>query len=140
MYGAMKLYDKAHTITVPGPGQYNVDDIGRQYHQASTKFGHENRFNGSPLKKGGVPGPGQYTFDNLERIKQATPNVKFGSSSRSPSNGRPTTPGPGSYNHKGVIGKDGPSKSMGLKPSVEVLEKEAARVPGPGAYTPNIDA
>ena len=29
---------------------------------------------------------------------------------------------------------------MGLKPSVEVLEKEAARVPGPGAYTPNIDA
>jgi hypothetical protein len=29
MYGAMKLYDKAHTITVPGPGQYNVDDIGR---------------------------------------------------------------------------------------------------------------
>ena len=97
MYGAMKLYDKAHTITVPGPGQYNVDDIGKFFHIQSTKFGKDDRFN-TP-SKGGVPGPGQYNFDNLERIKLATPNVKFGSSSRSPSNGRPTTPGPGAYNH-----------------------------------------
>lgn len=31
MYGGLKLYDKAHTITVPGPGQYNVDDIGKYF-------------------------------------------------------------------------------------------------------------
>jgi len=28
---------------------------------------------------------------------------------------------------------------MGLKPSVEILAKEAQRVPGPGAYTPSIE-
>ncbi len=104
MYGGLKLYDKAHTITVPGPGSYNVDDIGKFINIQSTKFGHEDRFNGYPMKKNGVPGPGQYTFDNLEKVKMSTPNVKFGSSSRSPSNGRPTTPGPGAYNHRGVIG------------------------------------
>jgi hypothetical protein len=38
-----------------------------------------------------------------------------------------------------VIGNDGPSKTMGMKPSVEILEKEAQRVPGPGAYSPSID-
>lgn len=53
MYGGLKLYDKAHTITVPGPGSYNVDDIGKFYNNPSTKFGHEDRFNGSPMKKNG---------------------------------------------------------------------------------------
>ena len=28
---------------------------------------------------------------------------------------------------------------MGLKPSPEILEKEAQRVPGPGAYSPNVN-
>jgi len=44
------------------------------------------------------------------------------------------SPGPGAYNHKEVVGKDGPSKTMSSR------RPESARSflnsPGPGQYTP----
>jgi len=55
MFGGLKLYDLAHTATVPGPGQYNLENPGKFYDTPSTKFGHDRRF--SRLDKR-VPGPG----------------------------------------------------------------------------------
>lgn len=55
MFGGLKLYDLAHTATIPGPGQYNVDNPGKYYETPSTKFAHDRRF--SKLDKT-VPGPG----------------------------------------------------------------------------------
>jgi hypothetical protein len=55
MFGGLKLYDLAHTATIPGPGQYNVENLGKFYDTPSTKFAHERRF--SRLDKL-VPGPG----------------------------------------------------------------------------------
>lgn len=42
------------------------------------------------------------------------------------------SPGPGAYDKKGVIGSEGPSLSMGMKPTLEQLEMERRRTPGPG--------
>jgi hypothetical protein len=36
------------------------------------------------------------------------------------------------------VGVEGLSKSMGLKPSVEILAKERSMSPGPGQYSPNL--
>lgn len=57
-------------------------------------------------------------------MKQATPNVKFGSSFRVNSNEKNGAPGPGTYDAKNIIGADGPSKSISFKPSIEIMEKE----------------
>jgi hypothetical protein len=52
MFGGLKLYDLG---TVPGPGQYNTENVGKFYDTPSTKFAHERRF--SRLDRH-VPGPG----------------------------------------------------------------------------------
>ncbi len=78
-----------------------METPGKYFDTPSTKFAHDRRF--SRLDKN-VPGPGQYTFEQLDRIKQSAPAIGFGSSSRSPSNKRVATPGPGQYDSKGVIG------------------------------------
>lgn len=45
-------------------------------------------------------------------------------------------PGPGDYNHKNIVGKDGPGYSMkGRRPDVRVLPGKEGN--GPGAYNPN---
>jgi hypothetical protein len=41
-------------------------------------------------------------------------------------------PGPGAYDHSGVIGKDGPSKSIANKLNDTIEWKENNSKPGPG--------
>jgi hypothetical protein len=94
-----------------------VNTIKEGKYVRSTKFGSEDRFHSS-TEKLKVPGPGQYNFEDLNTVKEATPNVKFGTSSRGElSKERARTPGPGAYERKDIVGNDGPSKSMGLKPT-----------------------
>lgn len=87
----------------PGPGQYLGPSKNEYYDNPSTKFGHEDRF--ATAKEKGPPGPGTYNFNDLNAVKPATPNVRFGRDSReySPDSKR-DTPGPGAYNKKGIIG------------------------------------
>lgn len=66
-----------NTISVPGPGSYDVEDPVKFNTAPAPKFGHEDRFLKPPLA-GQPPGPGQYNFDNLDKIKQSSPNFAFG--------------------------------------------------------------
>jgi hypothetical protein len=47
-----------------------------------------------------------------------------------------SVPGPGQYELKSVIGREGQKKSFGLKYKWDVNEKESTLKPGPGAYEP----
>lgn len=110
----------------PGPGQYEPGPLNHFYETPSTKFGNENRFSGSKKEK--IPGPGTYTFENLDAVREHAPKYVFGSSQRGDSRDkeRTQTPGPGAYKHPKFMGYEGQSKTMGLKPSYESLQKERA--------------
>lgn len=45
-----------------------------------------------------------------------------------------TSPAPGSYNHRSIIGTEGPSKTLSPKLFDKFAEKQARTQPGPGAY------
>ena len=60
-----------------------------------------------------------------------TPHFSFGKELRG-DRGRPMTPGPGQYQHKVIIGKDGPKITMSARPMTS--KSEANLVPGPGQY------
>ena len=46
-------------------------------------------------------------------------------------------PGPGTYAAKEIIGRDGPSKTMGSKEHYSPERKEGKLKPGPGNYNPS---
>ena len=45
-------------------------------------------------------------------------------------------PGPGAYDMLGIIGKDGPMKSLAGRFKIDLTAKELATKPGPGQYSP----
>lgn len=45
-------------------------------------------------------------------------------------------PGPGAYEMYGIIGKDGPRKSLAGRFKIDLTAKELATKPGPGQYSP----
>ena len=61
-------------------------------------------------------------------MRENAPKFVFGSSQRGDSKDkeRIMTPGPGAYKHPRFMGNDGPSKTMGMKPSIESMQKERA--------------
>ena len=89
----------------------------------------------SPLIAGGrdtkfKPGPGRYNQDSDTKMK--APKFSFGYEQR-PELGRKkhqTSPAPGAYQEKTVMGTDGPRLSM----SPKYKETKDKRVPGPGQY------
>ena len=85
-----------------------------------------------------MPGPGQYT-SKIDPLIKSSPKFGFGTGNRDDSTEKlkKYVPGPGTYDSGNIIGKDGPSKSMGIKPSTSPIEKEHHFKPGPGAYEPN---
>lgn len=68
------------------------------------------------------PGPGEYV-GNFENVTRQAPKFGFGTSGRQDSAEklRAYIPGPGQYELKNVMGRDGPAKSMGSKPSIDSL-------------------
>ena len=79
------------------------------------------------------PGPGNY--NSAADLKKKAPSYGFGSMTR-PDIARKqnTSPAPGTYNHRSIIGAEGPSKTLSPKLTDKYAEKQARTQPGPGAY------
>ena len=58
--------------------------------------------------------------------------------SESAFNMRPLVPGPGSYEIKGVIGTEGPRRTLAGRFTIDLQAKELNYKPGPGAYNPQV--
>jgi len=82
------------------------------------------------------PGPGAFNQDK-QSILNSAPKFGFGSGTREEIASKLKVPGPGSYGAKNMIGRDGPSTSMGAITSYTPHIKEQAAKPGPGAYSPD---
>ena len=125
-----KYKDKPNDKT-PGPGKYDLRK-DKDLLVPSSIFGHEKRLDkGNKINS---PGPGKYDGDiNTTNVKH--PNYSFGKEKRITDKIN-DNPGPGSYEHKEYVGKEGKKLSMGLK----VKSKSMANMPGPGQYnTGNYD-
>lgn len=84
-----------------------------------------------------MPGPGNYSPDS-RAMKSAAPSYGFGKDSRRNGDaGKVKIPGPGSYSIPGVIGNDGPSKTLGGGHGYSPELKENSGKPGPGHYDGN---
>jgi len=136
MHARTDLVDQNKKKNIPGPGSYNLQDA-RNPNQA-----HAARFSigtGSRIAIGGgkealsKPGPGNY--ESNTNTKKNAPKYGFGSMTR-PNivRGNSTSPAPGSYNHRTLIGADGPSKTLSPKLTDKYAEKQARQQPGPGQY------
>ncbi|CDW84498.1 UNKNOWN [Stylonychia lemnae] len=133
-----KTLDQKLKDGIPGPGEYqNANDTNKSI--PSMKFGTSSRLSLEINKN--IPGPGDYV-GNFENISRAAPKFGFGSGQRDDSLGKlkKFIPGPGQYEPPEIIGKEGQSKSMGIKPTIDLQEKELKSKPGPGQYDPNPDA
>lgn len=82
-----------------------------------------------------APGPGSHSPD-YRKLQVRDPSFGFGSGNRGDSSTSKLKriPGPGSYALPNLIGKDGPSKTMGGVNRYSPELKEQLRKPGPGAY------
>lgn len=82
-----------------------------------------------------LPGPGGHSPD-YRALKTAAPAFGFGSENRKDGAVEKLkyTPGPGTYSIPGVVGKDGPSKTLHSTLNYSPEQKEHAKKPGPGAY------
>jgi hypothetical protein len=81
------------------------------------------------------PGPGGHSPD-YRALKTAAPSFGFGSETRGDASAKQLKqmPGPGTYAVPGVIGNDGPSKTLHASLTYSPEAKEHAKKPGPGAY------
>jgi len=52
---------------------------------------------------------------------------------------KPMVPGPGTYEIKGVVGQEGPKRSLAGRFNIDLVAKELNYKPGPGQYTPQIN-
>jgi len=125
-----KPYPKNREVT-PGPGNYNLRN-DKQLLVPSYKFGHEEK---KGLEYGNsryVPGPGNYEY-NADVLYEKHPKFSFGKEVRGNSVGN-KNPGPGQYEHKGYIGKEGPRITMSAKFDGNLAHGDKRYVPGPGQY------
>ena len=122
---------------VPGPGNYDVRQQVVFPKAAGVKFGNASRLYIEDLEKksAAAPGPGAYTQQAL-LFKEKGPNYRFSSASRSVMDKR-GVPGPGSYQLKGLMGKDGPVHSIYQTIDASPQLKLEKNSPGPGSYSPN---
>ena len=101
------------------------------------KFGTGSRIDLGGTKEDKMkPGPGAFE-QNKEPTLHTAPKFGFGSSTRDEKKSKLNVPGPGTYAAKQVIGKEGPSQSMGAVTHYQPHVKEQAAKPGPGAYSPD---
>ena len=85
-----------------------------------------------------VPGPGNYDpFTDSLISRNASPKFGFGTSVRSAtsehtSRNKTTVPGPGEYEFKQIIGRDGPRNTIAARFLLDMQAKECSVKPGPG--------
>jgi len=80
-----------------------------------------------------IPGPASYNSHHHDNsVLKAAPAFGIGTSSRDNSaEKKKVVPGPGTYEAKAVVGKDGPARSFGLK-TQSAFQSNSRNVPGPG--------
>ena len=113
----------------PGPGNYNVR-TEKDMVMPSYLFGKEKRENETVKNKLYVPGPGTYS-QNKESVLIRNPKYTFGSKLKG-KNYHTLAPGPGAYDFKPLIGKEGTKITIGLKLNKTIDQEK--NTPGPGAY------
>ena len=102
----------ASGLLVPGPGTYDAKAEAVIESVKSLKFGTGQRSSMALAGARNLPGPGGHSPD-YRALKTAAPAFGFGSDNRKDAAARlKNTPGPGTYAIPGVIGKDGPSKTL----------------------------
>ena len=115
---------------IPGPGNY---DIRRKKDllKPSYIFGKEKRIFLKFLSFGKIPGPENYDY-NEDGIRIHFPRFSFGKEKRkSITNKYNDNPGPGSYNHKEYLGKEG--LRISLSPRCEIKNNKLNKL-GQGQY------
>jgi len=97
---------------LPGPGKYDITQNDVLRRAAGSKFGSDSKLYLQDIEKTQVtlPGPASYTPTDVY-LKHNGPKFRFGSAARLFEESR-KVPGPGSYELKGIMGKDGPVHSI----------------------------
>ena len=119
--------------TLPGPGQYTPRDAF--YRSTGGKIGSEKRV--GPVSRTFLgPGPGQYESKNNLSVNDM-PKYGFGTQDKFFHNKQKernlkTSPGPGAYEAKLLIGREGQKYSMGDNKPTKGMALDT--VPGPGTY------
>lgn len=122
-------------LTLPGPGSYTPRDSF--YHATGGRIGTERRIESGSRTNLLVPGPGRY--DSLSSlVNNRAPRYGFGTQEKFFEVKRKekvlsTSPGPGSYEAKKIIGLEGSKYSMGDNKPSKPLHID--KVPGPGSYS-----
>ena len=126
---------EAMNMTLPGPGSYTPRDSF--YHPTGGRIGTERRIESGSRSNLLVPGPGRY--DSLTSLTgNRSPRYGFGTQEKFFDNKQKakmlsSSPGPGSYNFKKIIGNEGSKFSMGENKPSKPLHID--KVPGPGSYS-----
>lgn len=89
----------------------------------------------SEKNKHNIPGPGNYQAVDDSPLKKAAPKYGFGTSKREDSPGpKGVNVGPGAYELKPMIGKEGTQISISPKLNSTLMDKDSRNKPGPGTY------
>ena len=124
----------ASLMNNPGPGTYNLRKIDSDLlKQHAVKFGSEQKNKDPNHTYMKSPGAGTYEF-NKEKIVTAAPKFSFGKEERG-TQSRAQSPGPGAYEAKPIMGKDGPQIGMSFVRPMSAVPRMS---PGPGAYEPTL--
>lgn len=124
-----KIKNKINDET-PGPGKYDLRKKNDLY-IPSYIFGKEKRLSPTTSPFEMRPGPGKYKYSE-DAIRIRNPQYSFGKEKRkSLKNNNIDNPGPGSYNHKEYLGKEGLRISM--SPKCEIRNNNLIKL-GPGQY------
>ena len=112
----------------PGPGKYNLRKK-KDLIKSSYIFGKEKRITSSSLEYNKyTPGPGNYKLSK-DAIKKRNPQYSFGREERKNLE-KTLSPGPGAYNHKDYVGKEGQKISISKK----FMKFDDINDVGPGHY------
>lgn len=95
---------------VPGPGTYHAK-TSAIYPSLATRFGKQPRPSMGAPGAEKIPAPNAYSRDAKSCVLRAAPSYGFGSSVRSASN-ETSSPGPGTYPIKTIIGTETQGKSL----------------------------
>ena len=120
---------------IPGPGKYNLRK-NKDLEVSSCVFGRGKRIiSYLSLCERKVPGPGRYNC-NGNAIKVNYPKFSFGKEERKSAikSMNEDIPGPGSYNHKEFIGKEGLKISISPKLEFDNYNDNYNNKVGPGKY------
>ena len=125
----MKLKDLKIDET-PGPGNYNLRKK-KDLYIPSYIFGKEKRIFSQIISSNERnPGPGNYKYSE-DAIRLHYPHFSFGKEERKIDIKNRDIPGPGTYNHKEYLGKEG--LKISLSPRYEIKNKTVNKL-GPGQY------